>query len=82
MALTKLSLAGNNLVFPARESLVSDIPAGDGNNDTFFYSVVQFCKCRIVSFLSGIMPFFLYVSYSTALTPHTVHAVRIYMAGG
>jgi hypothetical protein len=30
MSPTKLSLAGNNLVFPARESLVSDITAGDG----------------------------------------------------
>jgi hypothetical protein len=32
MALTKLNLAGNNLIiFPARESLVTgDIPAGDG----------------------------------------------------
>jgi hypothetical protein len=35
MPLTKLSLGGNNDVmytlFPPRESLVSDIPAGDGN---------------------------------------------------
>ncbi len=30
MPLTKLSLAGNNLNFPSSESLVSDIPAGDG----------------------------------------------------
>jgi hypothetical protein len=37
-SLTKLSLAGNNL-FPARESLVSDIPAaGTGKPLTFFYS--------------------------------------------
>jgi hypothetical protein len=35
MALAKLCLAGTNLVFPARESLDSDIPAGDGKNDTF-----------------------------------------------
>jgi hypothetical protein len=26
-------------LFPARESLVSDIPAGDGKNDNLFYSV-------------------------------------------
>ncbi len=48
MSLTKLSLAGNKL-FPARESLVSDIPAresmfidipaGDGKITYFFYSV-------------------------------------------
>ncbi len=35
MSFTKLSLVGNNDViyklFPPRESLVSDIPAGDGN---------------------------------------------------
>jgi hypothetical protein len=31
MSLTKISLASNNLIIPAvRESLVSDIPAGDG----------------------------------------------------
>ncbi len=29
MSLTKLSLAGNNLINHARESLISDIPAGD-----------------------------------------------------
>ncbi len=30
MSLTILSLAGNNQIIPARESLVSNIPAGDG----------------------------------------------------
>jgi hypothetical protein len=30
MSLTKLSLAGNNLIIPGQESLVNDIPAGDG----------------------------------------------------
>jgi hypothetical protein len=30
MSLTKLSLDGNNLIIPGMESLVSDIPAGDG----------------------------------------------------
>jgi hypothetical protein len=43
MSLTKLSLGGNNDViyklFPPRESLVSDIPAGDGNIEKFFYGV-------------------------------------------
>jgi hypothetical protein len=43
MSLTKLSLGGNNDVmyklFPPRESLVSDIPAGDGNIEKIFYSV-------------------------------------------
>ncbi len=37
MSLTKLSLAGITK-FPARESLVSDIPAGDGKIAKLFYS--------------------------------------------
>jgi hypothetical protein len=41
MSLTKLSLAGNNLVFPGKVSLVSDIPAGDGKIVKLFYSVGQ-----------------------------------------
>jgi hypothetical protein len=40
MSLTKLSLGGNSLymtsLFPPRESLVSDIPAGDGNIKKLF----------------------------------------------
>jgi hypothetical protein len=40
MSLTKISLGGNNDViyklFPPRESLVSDIPAQDGNIDKLF----------------------------------------------
>jgi hypothetical protein len=40
MSLTKLSLGGNNDViyklFPPRESLVSDIPAVDGNIEKLF----------------------------------------------
>jgi hypothetical protein len=43
MSLTELSLGGNNDViyklFPSRESLVSDIPAGDGNIEKLFYAV-------------------------------------------
>jgi hypothetical protein len=38
MSLTKLSLNGNILIIPARESLVSDIPAGDGKTANLFYS--------------------------------------------
>jgi hypothetical protein len=41
MSLTQLSLARNTLIqlFPARESLVGDIPAGDGKMaKLFFYS--------------------------------------------
>jgi hypothetical protein len=40
MSLTKFSLGGNNDViyklFPPRKSLVSDIPAGDGNIEKLF----------------------------------------------
>jgi hypothetical protein len=43
MSLTKLSLGGNNLymtsLFPPRDSLVSDIPAGDGNIKKLFFTV-------------------------------------------
>ncbi len=43
MSLTKLSMVGNNRpgskLFPAIESLVSDIPAGDGKIANLFYSV-------------------------------------------
>jgi hypothetical protein len=46
MSLTKLSLGGNYDViyklFPSRESLVSDIPAGDGKMANLFYSVMSF----------------------------------------
>jgi hypothetical protein len=44
MSLTKLSLGGNNDViynlFPPKESLVSDIPGGDGKIEKLFYGVV------------------------------------------
>jgi hypothetical protein len=46
MSLTKLPLAGNNLIFPARESLVSDIPAGNGKIDNFFGSVTSSAQAR------------------------------------
>jgi hypothetical protein len=50
MSLTKLSLGGNNDViyklFPPREILVSDIPAGVGNIEKLFYGVHYF-TCMI-----------------------------------
>ncbi len=44
MSLTKLSLAGNNLIIPGqKEYVVSDIPDGDGKIiDLFFYSILLF----------------------------------------
>jgi hypothetical protein len=46
MSFTKLSLGGNKDVmhklFLPRESLVSDIPAGDGNIEKLFYGVFLF----------------------------------------
>jgi hypothetical protein len=41
MSLTKLSLAGNNLIIPSWESLVSDFLAGDGKTAKLFYSVAE-----------------------------------------
>jgi hypothetical protein len=45
MSLTKLSLGGNYDViyksFPARESFVSNIPAGDWNIEKLFYGVPE-----------------------------------------
>jgi hypothetical protein len=35
MSLTKLSLGGNNLIFPAQREFVSDIPARDRMSPTF-----------------------------------------------
>jgi hypothetical protein len=46
MSLTKLSLGGNNdviyILFPPRDSLVSDIPAGDRNNEKLFLRCMDF----------------------------------------
>jgi hypothetical protein len=46
MSLTKLTLGGNNDViyklFPPRESLVSDIPAGDGNIEKLFLGCILY----------------------------------------
>jgi hypothetical protein len=55
MSFTKLSLAGNNLIIPgaARESLVSDIPAGDGKIVNLFYSVWALLCSRFSFFLEG-----------------------------
>jgi hypothetical protein len=41
MSLTKFSLVEKNLIIPGHgESLISDIPAGEGKSLTFFYSVI------------------------------------------
>ncbi len=44
MSLTTLSLAGKIQLFPPRESLVSDIPAGDRKIGNLFYSVSVLVK--------------------------------------
>jgi len=45
---------GLGKLFPARESLASDIPAGDGNiAEPFFYSVVKERKLHTCIWLSG-----------------------------
>jgi hypothetical protein len=40
MSLTNLSLVGNNLILPAWESVVSDIPAGDGKLANLFLQCI------------------------------------------
>jgi hypothetical protein len=60
MSLTEFFLGGYNLymtsLFPPRESLVSDIPAGDGNIEKLFYGVLVIgwpnlssVQCAIIS---------------------------------
>jgi hypothetical protein len=44
MSLIKLSLAGNNKLFPAIESLVSDIPASDGKIANLFLQCMYVLK--------------------------------------
>jgi hypothetical protein len=63
MSLTKLSLGGNNLfmtsLFPARESLVSDIPAGDGNIEKLFLRCIvgnNKKSCKILKIEEQLMP--------------------------
>jgi hypothetical protein len=41
MSLTKLSLAGKIKLFPARESLVNDIPAGDRKTANIFLQCIE-----------------------------------------
>jgi hypothetical protein len=45
MSLNKLSSPGIIKLFPARESLVSDIPAGDGKNDNLFSQCIFSESC-------------------------------------
>jgi hypothetical protein len=52
MSLTKLFLEGNN---PPRESLVSDIPAGDGNVAYLLYSVDSDRAIGVVTFNNGLL---------------------------
>jgi hypothetical protein len=54
ISLTKFSLGGNNYViyklFPPRESLVSDIPAGNGNIEKPFLRCTVLRKPNITKF--------------------------------
>jgi hypothetical protein len=58
MSLTKLSLGGNNDViyklFPPKESLVSDIPAGDGKIVALF---LQCCMDKGGDYIPPALPF-------------------------
>jgi hypothetical protein len=55
MSLTDLSLASKTVtkLFPTRESLVSDIPAGDGKIANLFYSVLALQPARTVTTTHG-----------------------------
>jgi hypothetical protein len=79
MSLTKLSLGGNYDViyklFLPMESLVSDIPAGDGNIEKFFYSVYEYFDpsfspqvYRSLSFLPACQRYLLLVCLLSACT--------------
>ncbi len=63
MSLTKLSLGGNNDViyklFQPRESLVRDIPAGDGNIEKLFYGAytINAEAIYLVALLRGLLEF-------------------------
>ncbi len=52
MSLTKLSLAGKIKLFPARESLVSDILAGDGK---LVHHFLQCRECAALARLSALL---------------------------
>ncbi len=63
MSLTKLSLAGNIKLFPARESLVSDIPAGGRENRlpffTVYYSIIIYDgACHVDLIMSTVKTIF------------------------
>jgi hypothetical protein len=74
MSLTKLSLGGNNDVtsklFPPRESLVSDIPAGDGNIKKLFYGVQS--SAPLQPLLLGEIPLRL-----SALNLHNIQSILL-----
>jgi hypothetical protein len=40
-------------LFPVKENLVTDIPAGDSKNDNFFYSV-KLANAKVVTVLGSI----------------------------
>jgi hypothetical protein len=72
MSLNKLSLAGIFEFFPARESLVSDIQAGDGKTDNLFYSALPlFCTQSI----SPNWFFILFHNMSTSTDLTTISAI-------
>jgi hypothetical protein len=47
MSLTKLSLAGNNSIFPGQGEFVTDIPAGDVKTTNLFLQCISFLLCSL-----------------------------------
>ncbi len=81
MSPTKLSMGGNNKVinklFPPRESLVSDIPAGDGNIEKLFL------RCTLIICYCGgsvyyINPLVIYIISSPIILSGENPGTRIY----
>ncbi len=58
MSLTKLSLDGKIHLFPARESLLSDIPARDGKFGNLFYSVATKIGCTEIHQMLSVRKYF------------------------
>jgi hypothetical protein len=56
MSFTKLSLAGNNLMSPARERLVSDISAWNGKKYNHFLHCVPLNLPYVPEMLQGYFP--------------------------
>ncbi len=81
MSLTKLSLMGNNLLFPAKESLISDIPAGDGKTANLFLQCTLLDSNLFITtyVITSLLCLYMCVSYSCDWEDHIFF--RCWMCG-